>query len=74
MAVAVVEMWPVKRSLKKSQCIDFPRGQLKNGHCREVAVSRGSTVVCQGNGSLKGALNFNFLKMITNRRETSFFS
>ena len=37
--VAVVEF------LNKGQCMDFlSAGMKKGGHCREVAVSRGSTV------------------------------
>ena len=48
MAVTLVEMWPLSA------------GTVKSDLCREVAVRRGSTVCCcHGNGSLKGAFNFN---------------
>ena len=29
MALAVVERWPLYRGLNKSQCMDYPSGQIK---------------------------------------------
>ena len=41
-AVAVAERWPLSRGSNKSQCMDCPPVQ-KSGHCKEVAISGGST-------------------------------
>ena len=35
----------MQRGLNKYQCMDCPPGRKKKGHCREVTVSGGSTVV-----------------------------
>ena len=40
MAFAIIEKWPIKKGLSKSQCMDC----IKSGHCREVAASKGSNV------------------------------
>ena len=50
MAIAIVERWPLKRGLNKSQFMDCPPKQKKSplwsgGRCGEVAVSEGLTVL-----------------------------